>query len=399
MIYSIGSAENKFSHTSHFIDSIRDTFLNSLLKNDSTKDDAKDNYWSILENLNSEENFNSTLKKYGFNPLEKENAKGCSHAVNYIISEVVDVNIKDKTLLIRAVYDFGGVDNNSISFNEFNDYVREKGFSGLKNNEVLSFLDEENYDFIEKLSNSANIENRLYKINPDDSILIDLDIDNKIALLKSKNDFIVSDVSGEFYKNMPYHDFQSAVTSYQNLANEKVENKLNVSDVLKRDIHNIKENISFIETSLEKLDRTIETFSNNLFGSNGILDEYKALLQEKSLVEINYGSTKELEDLNKSLEYFEYTIKSQLGLDIKDIDDSSILIAKSNELKQNFKEDLKQIKIHLNETTNKLDSVLNKTEQSLFTTEDLFDAKHSQEDFADAIKEISVEKNAEQKLS
>jgi hypothetical protein len=399
MIYTINSIDNKFSYASHFLDSVRDTFVNSLLKDANKKDTAMDDYWAILEKLNNENDFNSTLKKYGFEELNEKKSKGCNYDTNYVISEVADINIKDKTLLIRAVFDFGGIDSTSISFNEFKDYVREKGFDGLENNEALSFLDEEDYAFIKNLSNDANMEHRLYKINPKDSLLINLDTTNKIALLKSKNDFIVSDISGEFYKNMTYSNFQSAIANYQKLESEIVENKLSTADILKRDIQNIKEHISFIETSLEKLDRTIETFSNNLFGANGYLDEYKALLEEKSLIDIGYGNEKELETINKSLEYFETTIKNQLGLDIKDIDDSSILIDKSNEVKKSFNEDLKQIKIHLGKTTKKLDSVLEKNEQSLFTTEDLFDAKHSQEDFADAMNELSVKKNAEQKLN
>jgi hypothetical protein len=226
--------------------------------------------------------------------------------------------------------------------------------------------------------------------------LFDFDERSRICIYKNENEFVVSFVTNtdgniglqdsNYYENLleAANTFENRKINLSNLSEDEKKT------VLKEEIKKIELNINNIENSLERIDRIIETFSPNLFGNNGYLDELRELektendLLEKTTYRENELRTlcdysmnsfeekstkdKELQDLLKeknivteSINKLINDIKSTIGVDLKEIRNSQDIINKAKEIHQLTNEQLTIYKNSLSSAVKEYESLAEKT--------------------------------------
>lgn len=174
----------------------------------------------------------------------------------------------------------------------------------------------------------------------DNTLLLELNVKNQVILFKKENKYVISKfaVSGKdiLFGNIDsFEDIKMAVDCYTNkISTIMVDNDL--LSLLDQEIKNIKNSISSLENSLEKIERIFESFSPNLFGQDGCLSDYKKLNDELS----NVYSEGDALNILQSIDRLKKEMKDTLGVDLEDIEDSLRIIEKAKIKRDEFKESL-----------------------------------------------------------
>lgn len=172
------------------------------------------------------------------------------------------------------------------------------------------------------------------------TLLLELNVKNQVILFKKENKYVISKfaVSGKdiLFGNIDsFEDIKMAVDCYTNkISTIMVDNDL--LSLLDQEIKNIKNSISSLENSLEKIERIFESFSPNLFGQDGCLSDYKKLNDELS----NVYSEGDALNILQSIDRLKKEMKDTLGVDLEDIEDSLRIIEKAKIKRDEFKESL-----------------------------------------------------------
>ncbi len=187
--------------------------------------------------------------------------------------------------------------------------------------------------------------------------LLEYDVKNQIVLIKNNDEYCVfkyieNSDQGMFFQDGRYlNNIRDDIDAYEVKTLKKSNDFVSI---LSDEIKNIEKNIESLKVSFENIDRAIETFSPNLFGENGYLEEYKRL------------------DENEKLE-FSSKINSLLKIDINEIINSTEIVSRAVTLKNEIIEKLEDFESNLKLIKNeyqKISTIVNHTE-SLFAKDEL----------------------------
>lgn len=186
--------------------------------------------------------------------------------------------------------------------------------------------------------------------------LLEYDVEKQIVFIKNMDEYVIYNFIKQndemFFQNGNYFEnIRDAVDKYESKILVKKEDPISI---LAKEIENIEKNIASLEASFESIEKVIETFSPNLFGENGYLEEYKTL----------EGTEKEA---------FATKINTLLNINLDEMKDSMELINKAIIVKNETLEKLKDFEEHLGLVKNEYEKiylVVNQNE-SLFAKDEL----------------------------
>ncbi|WP_323585547.1 hypothetical protein [Aliarcobacter butzleri] len=185
-----------------------------------------------------------------------------------------------------------------------------------------------------------NLVNKALESKFNNALLLELNVKNQVVLFKEENKYviskyIVSDKDILFGNIDSFEDIKMAVDCYTEKSSTIIVDN-DLLSLLDQEIKNIKNSISFVENSLEKIERIFESFSPNLFGEDGCLSDYKKLNDELS----NVYSEGDAMLILKSIDKLKQEMKDTLGVDLEDIENSLKIIEKAKIKGDEFKESL-----------------------------------------------------------
>jgi chromosome segregation ATPase len=213
------------------------------------------------------------------------------------------------------------------------------------------------------------------KLKNEESNFIDYDSKSSLVVYSNvNNEFVVSEAvdidtticlqNGNYFDSL----FDAAKTFESRKNDLAWVTDLNKGAILNEEIAKIKNNISNIETSLEKIERIIESFSPNLFGTNGYLDELALLEKKRDELKL-VGDEKELLAVEDSINTFVSNIQNTIGIDITEIRDSQNIINKAKEVHSQTVEQLNKYKQSLETIAGEYEKISNKV-GSLFESKE-----------------------------
>lgn len=172
--------------------------------------------------------------------------------------------------------------------------------------------------------------------------LLEYDVEKQIVLIKNMDEYVIYNFIKQndeiFFQNGNYFEnIREAVDRYESKVLVKKEDPISI---LTKEIENIEKNIASLETSFESIEKVIETFSPNLFGENGYLEEYKTLEgteKEEFAEKINNLLNINLDDMQSSMELINKAliVKDETLVKLKDFE-KHLEVAKNEYQKISF---------------------------------------------------------------